>query len=83
MVQAAFFDKGSFTLGDVSVEASTPCCLMITGIGSSARLYVSDPSYRLSGTDLKITLPGGTSKSVSVSFKTAEEQRGMTETLDL
>lgn len=50
MIQAAFFDKGSFTL---------------------------------SGTSLGITLPGGAARTVSVSFKTAEEERGMTETIVL
>lgn len=83
MIQAAFFEKGSFTLGGVTVVAANPCCLMITGIGSSAQLHVSDPSYRLSGASLDITLPGGTAKTVSVSFKTAEEERGKTEVITL
>ena len=88
MLQAVFHKADSMEVpvlspvevGQVKVDVSVPCVLMITGIGTAdAKAYVSDPTFRASEALLHITLPGEPTKTLHAKFHTTKTTLGKTE----
>ncbi len=79
LYQVVFYNKGILRAGDLSIEADSPCALMLQKSGENAfRFYYSDPSHKLINANVKIGYKGKTVENTLSDFAGDNVYKGRT-----
>lgn len=74
-----FYAKGSIQINDIEVSSSTPSTVMLTHLDcDTIKVYVADPSYKLSTTSLTIKTPHLEKTTINCELKTDVHYAGST-----
>ena len=84
MLQAVFHEPGEIKIKGVRLSASSPCIVLLTGIGTdSPKVHIADPLYKQESTQIRVKVPGMKERAIHVGFKTDKGHLGESVAYDL